>query len=181
MTLTADQMELREEDIRKHYAAAAALLEGFDHTPRIAKGKEPAQVERSSGVGTRRRFRSTTPGLVTRSTARPEGVHLLDRIEAADDGDTLTSPAQAVAMNGLRRALAIALAVGENVSEASGLDDMKRDNLAGALGADRKAAFSELLTAEALVVAHVFANATAFLLAPYLGGKLLLSAEGELV
>ena len=84
MSRTSDQMELREEDIRKHYAAAAAMLEGFDHTPRIAKGKEAPKVERSSGIGTRRMFRTTTPGLVTRSTARPEGVQLLARIEAAD-------------------------------------------------------------------------------------------------
>ena len=84
MSLTGDQMELREEDIRKHYPAALALLEGFDHTPRIARAGEPVATERSSGVGTRRRFRSTTPGLVTRSTVRPEGVRLLERIEAMD-------------------------------------------------------------------------------------------------
>jgi hypothetical protein len=36
MSLTADQMELREEDIRKHYPAALAMLTGFDHAPRIA-------------------------------------------------------------------------------------------------------------------------------------------------
>ena len=38
MSQTADQMELREEDIRKHYPAALAMLDGFDHAPRIAKG-----------------------------------------------------------------------------------------------------------------------------------------------
>ena len=83
MSLSSDQMELREEDIRKHYPAALALLEGFDHAPRIARAGEPVAAERSSGVGTRRRFRSTTPGLVTRSTVRPEGVRVLERIEAA--------------------------------------------------------------------------------------------------
>ena len=108
------------------------------------------------GVSTRRRFRSTTPGLVTRSTARPEGVHLIDRIEAADGGDPLTSPLQATALHGLRRALAIALAMGEQFSDASGLADLKRSNLAGALSADRKAEFTDLLTAEALTVAHVW-------------------------
>ncbi len=167
MSLNSDQMELREEDIRKHYAAAAALLEGFDHTPRIAKGKETAQPERSSGISTRRRFRSTTPGLVTRSTARPEGVHLLERIEAADAGDTLISPAQAVAMNALRRALAIAMAVAEAYSEQTALVRLKRDNLAGGLSAANKAEFNELLTAEALISLYVFANATAYLLASH--------------
>ena len=37
MSLTSDQMELREDDIRKHYPAATALLNGFEHAPRIAK------------------------------------------------------------------------------------------------------------------------------------------------
>ncbi|PHO04683.1 AAA family ATPase [Rhodobacteraceae bacterium 4F10] len=169
MSLTADQMELREEDIRKHYAAAVGMLDGFDHTPRIAKGRETAAPERSSGLGTRRRFRSTTPGLVTRSTARPEGVHLIERIEGADGDDPLVSPLQANVMHTLRRAVAIALAVGENFAEASSLSDLKRANLAGSLGTDKKEEFSELLTAEALVVLHVFANATAFLLAPHQG------------
>ncbi|MBO9395560.1 ATP-binding protein [Shimia sp. R9_2] len=169
MSLTSDQMELREEDIRKHYEAAAQMLAGFDHTPRIAKGKDmvPA-AERSSGIGTRRRFRSTTPGLVTRSTARPEGVHLVDRIEGAGVEDPLVSPVQANVLHALRRALAIALAVGENFSEAAGLADLKRDNLAGSLSADKKTTFSELLAAEALAVSYVFANASAFLLAPHL-------------
>ncbi|WP_422049237.1 ATP-binding protein [Shimia sp.] len=169
MSLTSDQMELREEDIRKHYDAAAQMLAGFDHTPRIAKGKDVAPAaERSSGIGTRRRFRSTTPGLVTRSTARPEGVHLVERIEGAGVEDPLVSPVQANVLHGLRRALAIALAVGETFSEAAGLADLKRDNLAGSLSADKKTAFSELLAAEALAASYVFANTTSFLLAPHL-------------
>jgi len=43
-------------------------LDGFDHTPRLAKKQDVAKAattERSPGIGTRRRFRSTTPGLVT--------------------------------------------------------------------------------------------------------------------
>ncbi|MBE1283713.1 MAG: AAA family ATPase [Rhodobacteraceae bacterium] len=180
MSLTSDQMELREEDIRKHYDAANGLLDGFDHTPRIAKAQTPASApERSPGIATRRRFRSTTPGLVTRSTARPEGVHLIDRIEASDGGDPLMSPLQATALHGLRRALAIALAMGEQFSDASGLADLKRSNLAGALPADKKTEFSDLLTAEALAVAHVWANATAFLLAPHLGETQVEVGEAE--
>ena len=42
MGVTADQMELRESDIEKHYPTALALLQGFDHTPRVAKGREAA-------------------------------------------------------------------------------------------------------------------------------------------
>lgn len=169
MSLSGDQMELREEDIRKHYDAAVAMLDGFDHTPRIAKAVEAAVPERSAGIGTRRRFRSTTPGLVTRSTARPEGVHLVARIEGADGEDPLVSPLQAQVLHGMRRALAIALAVGENFAEASGLADLKRANLGGSLDAARKAEFGELLAAEALAVLHVFGNAASYLIAPHLG------------
>jgi len=166
MSLNADLMELREEDIVKHYPSAVAMLEGFDHMPRIAKASASAPVERSPGIATGRRFRSTTPGLVTRSTARPEGVHLIDRIRDADGEDPLTSPLQASVMYGLRRALAIALEIGVAFSTVTGLSDLKRANLKGALPADRKAVFSELLAAEAVAVGHSFANALAFLMVP---------------
>ena len=164
MTQTSDQMELREEDVRKHYPAALGMLTGFDHAPRIAKGGA-APTERSPGVTSATGFRSTVPGLTTRRALRTEGVQLLPRIGAASDG--LLSPLQAAVQTGLRRALAIALAVGEQFGARTALADLKRANLNGALPADRKAEFSELLTAEALVVLHTFANATAFLLAAH--------------
>ncbi|SEQ35727.1 AAA family ATPase [Thalassovita taeanensis] len=169
MSLSGNQMELREEDIRAHYAAAVAMLEGFDHAPRLAKGRDAgaAAPQRSPGIVGHRRFRSTTPGMVTRSVARPEGVHLLARIEAADGGDALISPLQATVMNALRRALAVSLAMGEAYAGQTGLAALKRANLEGSLAADRRAEFSELLAAEALVSLHVFANATAFFLAPH--------------
>lgn len=168
MSLPSDQMELREEEIRAHYAAAAAMLEGVDHTPRIAKPKvEATAPERSPGIGTRRRFRSTTPGLVTRSTARPEGVRLVDRIEGADGGDPLVSPVQATVLHTLRRAISIALAMGEGYAEQTGLVALKKANLEGALGADKSVEFTELLAAESLVTLSVFANATAYLLASH--------------
>ena len=81
MTQTADQMELPEEAIRKHYPAALSMLEGFEHSPRIAASGPVA--EKSAGLGTRRRFRSTTPGLATRRTVARDGVQVL----AVDGGD----------------------------------------------------------------------------------------------
>lgn len=160
-------MELREEEIRTHYDAAFALLDGFDHTPRIAKPREGAvaPTPRSSGIPARRRFRSTTPGLVTRSTARSEGVRLAERIEIADDGDPLTSPAQATVLRSMRRALATAMAVSDLYAEQTALGALKRDNLEGRLDAARKSEFSELLSAASLIALHVFANMTAYLLA----------------
>jgi len=168
MSQTTDQMELREEEIRSHYAAALDLLDGFDHAPRIAAAAAPA-AEKSSGVGTRRAFRSTTPGLATRRAARKEGIQLTSRIEAVEGGDGLVSPLQATVQQSLRRAIAIALAVGEQFAERTALKDHKRANLEGSLADGARAEFSELLTAEALVTLYVFGSATAFLLAPHAG------------
>ncbi len=171
MSIPADLMELPEQEIRAHYPAALAMLEGFDHTPRLARAdEEPRPAERSPGVVRSRRFRSTTPGLAARSARRPEGVRLIERIEAADGGDELLSVLQAGVLQGLRRALAIALAVGEAYAGQTGLAALKRENLEGRLPKERAAEFSELLAGEALAVLYTFANATAFLLAPSAGG-----------
>ncbi|GGX58330.1 ATPase AAA [Tateyamaria omphalii] len=167
MSQTSDQMELREAEITAHYPMALSMLQGFDHAPRIGKGKEVPQQERSSGVGTRRRFRTTTPGLVTRRTVPTGVVQLLATIEGADDDDALMSPVQATTLNALRRAISIALAVAENYASVSGLADLKRANLEGALPAARKTEFAELLAAEALITLYVFGNATAYLLSAH--------------
>ena len=168
MTAGRDAMELREEDIRRHYDAALALLTGFDHAPRLAKPFEPAHApERSAGLGTRPMFRATTPGLVTRPAARAGSVRLIERVEALADG--LLSPSLAAALQALRRGLAIAAAMGETFGQDTGLAELKTANLQGRLPELRRAEFADLLAAEALVQMHVFANATAFLLAPHLG------------
>jgi hypothetical protein len=160
-------MELPETAIRAQYDAALALLTGFDHAPRLGKPTAPAAAEAPGGIPARRAMRSTVPGLATRSTGRPGGVRLIERIEAAGDG--LVTPMQATVLSALRRALAIALAMGEGFAAQTGLAELKRANLAAPLPPERRAEFGALLSAEALVVLHVFANATAFLLAPHLG------------
>ena len=164
---TRDTMELREDDIRTHYLAATELLMGVDHTPRIATARFSVTApEKSPGVAAMgRRFRSTTPGLVTRSTARAEGVRLLDRIAEKDEDDPLTSPVQAAVAQGLRRALAIALALGDEYARTTPLTELKKANLENRLAAERKGEFTELLAAQALAVLYTFGNATAFLLA----------------
>ena len=167
MTTARDTMELREDSIRAQYDAALALLAGFDHAPRLARAVDPVLVERSPGIGTRPRFRSTTPGLVTRSAVRPGGVRLIERIEGLGDG--LMSPLQSQALGALRRGLAIAIAMGEVFAAQSGLVELKKANLEARLPDLRRAEFTELLAADALIQLHVFANATAFLLAPNMG------------
>ncbi len=168
MSAPRNEMELKEEEMRAHYGAAASLLQGFDHAPRISKAQVvEVPAERSPGIGARPRFRSTTPGLVTRPMARPEGVRLIERVEGIGGDDPIVDPVEAVVLQALRRALSIALAVGEAFSGQTGLVELKRANLENRLPADRKNAFSELLAAEALAVLSVFANATAFLLAAH--------------
>ena len=172
MSTSQNLMEIRESQIRAHYDAAFGLLNGFDHTPRIAKPRAdavPATSARSPGIPGRRQFRSTTPGLATRSTARPEGVSLIARIDAADHGDPLTSPIQSTVLQALRRALATANAVTDLYAEQTALAALKRDNLEGRLADGRRAEFSELLAAASLIALHVFANMTAFLLVAHTG------------
>ena len=165
---TRDTMELKEETIRAQYDAALGMVVGFDHAPRLAKPLVGAPVsERSPGIGTRPTFRSTVPGMATRSTARPGGVRLGERIEGLGDG--LVSPVQAAVLNALRRSLAIALAMGETFSAQSGLAELKKANLEGRVPEPKRAEFGELLQGEALVVLFTFANALAYLIAPHVG------------
>ncbi|GHC37524.1 ATPase AAA [Gemmobacter nanjingensis] len=166
---TRDTMELKEETIRAHYDGALGLLTGFDHAPRIATATAApaAEPERSPGIGARPRFRSTVPGMAARPVARPGGVRLVERIEALGGG--LVTPPEAQALAALRRGLAIALAMGETFAQGSALAELKRANLEARLPEPRRAEFTALLAAEALVVLHAFANATAYLLAPALG------------
>jgi energy-coupling factor transporter ATP-binding protein EcfA2 len=164
---TRDTMELREDSIRAQYDAALGLLTGFDHAPRLGKPMEVASPERSPGIGARPRLRSTIPGLAARSTARPGGVRVIDRVETMAEG--LLSPLQASALHALRRGVAIALAMGETFAAQSPLGELKKANLEGRLPEGKKAEFTELLTAEALLTLYTFANATAFLLAQHLG------------
>lgn len=167
MSGPTDLMQIKDSQIREKYAAANALLTGFDHTPRLAKKSAAASTpkERSAGIGTRRRFRSTTPGLVTQSSARPEGVHLADRVMDGDDDDPLTSPAQARVLHSLRRALATAMVMSDQYGDATGLSGMLQDNLQGKLPASKNIEFEKLLTASSLISLHVFANMASFLLA----------------
>jgi energy-coupling factor transporter ATP-binding protein EcfA2 len=162
-----DTMELKEETIRAQYEAALGMVMGFDHAPRLGKAVEVPTAEKSPGIGTRPRFRSTVPGMVTRSAARPGGVRIVDRIDGMGDG--LMSPVQSAVLNAIRRGIAIALAMGETLAAQSGMAELKNANLEARLPEGKRAEFTEGLQAEALAVLYTFANATAFLLAPHLG------------
>jgi len=162
-------MELAEDRIRAAYPAAMALLEGFEHAPRIApaKGGGAPAPERSPGIAGHRPFRTTTPGLVTRQRVRADGVRLIQRIEDAEADDPLISPMQASVLQALRRALAVAEVVSDTYATQTGLADLKRANLAGRLARDKSVEFTELLAASSLIALFTFANMTAFLLATH--------------
>lgn len=179
MSQTGDQMELREVDIRAQYAPALAWLDGFAHTPRLGTATvDDRAEERSAGIGTRRAFRSTTPGLVTRRTVAAGNVALRARIAAAGEADLVT-PLQAHVTHALRRGVAIALAVADQFADRTGLTALKRANLDGTLQADRQATFSDLVSAEALVTLYVMASATRFLLAGHAGTETVDLSEVE--
>ena len=168
MSQSGNLMEIKEEKILEKYAQAESLLAGLDHTPRLAKTKAaPAErKQRSPGVAsTGRRFRSTTPGLVTKSTARPEGVHLIDRVQNIGGESAITSPLQAGILTSLRRALATAMVVADQYAQHTGLSEMMKENLAGKLSRSQEGDFGELLAASSLINLHVFANMASFLLA----------------
>ena len=171
MSQTGDLMEIKEDRIQEKYSPAESLLNGFDHTPRLAKKADtssPAKREKSPGIGGgMRRFRSTTPGLVTQSTARPEGVHLIDRVHAVGGDAVLTSPLQASILTSLRRALATAMVTSDLYAKQTGLSEMLKDNLAGKLSKNQSAEFGELLAASSLISLHVFANMASYLLSSH--------------
>jgi len=89
-------------------------------------------------------------------------VHLIDRVQDVGSEDALVSPLQATVLQGARRAVALGLAVGEQYAERTGLVDLKRTNLEGALPSGKGDEFAELLTAEALVVLYVFERQRTF-------------------
>lgn len=160
--MNRNEMPLGEAEIRAHYTSALGNLTALQHAPRIARAaaEQPAQM-RSPGIAAAAgRFRSTTPGLATRAPIATGGqVRLLDRIAGIGEGD-LPGPTQASVSQSLRRALAIAYVVGDAYAQRVPLAELKQANKSGTLPAARRAEFSEYLSAEALVVLSVFANAT---------------------
>ncbi|MEP4050614.1 MAG: ATP-binding protein [Litorimonas sp.] len=166
MSNASDLMEIKETAIREKVPAAQSMLDGFDHTPRLAKPKDiEAVTPKSPGIGgSRRRFRSTTPGLVTASTARAEGVNIIARVEATDEDDALMSPVQAGVLHGLRRALATALTLVDQYADATGLSALLKANLEGKLPGSKQTEFNEGLAASSVIALHVFANMASYLL-----------------
>ncbi len=163
--MTAQSLiEIKESEIRKHYAQAYQLLSGFDYAPRFgtAGASAPATGGRSPGIPGRRRFRSTTPGLST-SGASAAAVSFANRVHAVDEEDPLQSETEAHVLRSARRAVAVAEAVVALYAELTPLQQMLQQNKQGRLADAQKAEFSELLSAASIVALFTFANMLGFL------------------
>jgi energy-coupling factor transporter ATP-binding protein EcfA2 len=167
MTTARNSMEIKEAEIRKHYAEAFQLLSGFDHAPRFAKAAAPEAKAggRSPGVPKRRKFRSTTPGLAAApAQGSASAVQLLERINRIDQADPLASETQAHVIRALRRAIAVAGATVDIYSDQTGLDRLKQQNLHGKLAESQRVEFGELLASATLIGLFTFANTAAYLI-----------------
>jgi hypothetical protein len=91
-------------------------------------------------------------------------VNIIARVEATDEDDALMSPVQAGVLHGLRRALATALTVVDQYSDATGLSALLKANLEGKLPGSKQTEFNESLAASSVIALHVFANMASYLL-----------------
>jgi hypothetical protein len=105
--------------------------------------------------------------MTTRSTARPGGVRLAERVEGLSDG--LVTPVQAAVLNALRRSLAIALAMGETFSAQSGLAELKKANLEGRVPDAPARGIRRAAAGRGAGGAVHLCQCLAFLIAPHVG------------
>ncbi|NKB50610.1 MAG: AAA family ATPase [Rhizobiaceae bacterium] len=151
---------LRESEIEKHRAVAQSLVTNF---VQVKTGKTESQTEIA---GTRRRFVSTVSTAGTKHTHK---VEFTKSIAAINPEDGLLSLAQHGLLFKTRRALAVALAIGDKFAEQTGLDALTRKNLGGDLSGKEMDRFRALVESSAYIAAF---SAAAYLLQ-------MLPEEGE--
>lgn len=151
---------LREEDIAKHLATAHSLV---TRTVVLEAAPRDSQTEIA---GTRRRFVSTISTSGLRSSREVEFAKTLAAITPAD---TMLSPAQHNVLFKTRRALAVALAVGDLFARQTGLDSLHSRNATAVLEGEEADRYRMLMEASAYV--------GAFTAAAYI--KQLVEASGE--
>ncbi len=151
---------LPEGDIAKHLATAQSLVTRLV-VLEASKGKSQTEL-----AGTRRRFVSTVSTAGARSSRE---VELAKTLAAVNPDDAMLSPVQHAVLFKTRRALAVALSVGDLFARQTGLDALKDRNAASTLEGDTADRFRALLEASAYVAA--------FTAAAYL--KQMIEAGGE--
>ena len=116
---------LDEKDIAKHLSTAQSLVTRFV-LMETAGNKSKTEL-----AGTRRRFVSTVSTAGARSSREVEFVKTLSVISPED---SLLSPVQHGILFKTRRALAVALALGDDYAVRTGLDALRKKNAASASG-----------------------------------------------
>ncbi|MEC9343615.1 MAG: AAA family ATPase, partial [Pseudomonadota bacterium] len=148
MMMDAALITLREEDIAKHLATAQSLVTRTV-VVEAASGKSKTEI-----AGTRRRFVSTVSTSGMKSSREVEFVKTLNAITPAD---SMLSPAQHNVLFKTRRALAVALAVGDLFSRQTGLDALFTRNASAVLEGEDAERYRVLMEASAYVAAFTAA------------------------
>lgn len=143
---------LREDDIAKHMPVAQSLVTRF---VQITTGSNKSKTQIA---GTRRRFVSTVSSAGSKSTNE---VEFEKTVSALRPDDTMLSIAQHGLVYKTRRAIAVAMAVGDLFGEQTGLDSLIKKNAAGSLSGSDAEGFRELVESSSYVAAF---SAAAYLL-----------------
>jgi len=151
---------LREDDIAKHMPVAQSLVTRF---VQITTGSHKSKTEIA---GTRRRFVSTVSSVGSKSTNE---VEFEKTVSALRPDDRMLSIAQHGLVYKTRRAIAVAMAIGDLFGEQTGLDALIKKNAAGSLSGAEAEGFRELVESSSYVAAF---SAAAYLLQ-------MLPEEGE--
>lgn len=133
---------LRDEDIDKHLSGAYQMLE------RVTVNIDDDGKSKGEVAGTRRRFVST---VATGGLKRSQSVTLIEQISSVTQDDPMLSPGQHSVIFGLRRALAIGLAVADVFARQTALENLKAENRSSPLKGEQAAQFHKLLNTEAFV------------------------------
>lgn len=151
---------ISEEEIQKHISVAQSLV---TKTAVIEAAKSKSKTKLA---GTRRRFVQTVNTSGARSSRNVEFAKTLSSITSDDN---MLSVAQHNVLFKTRRAIAVALAVGELFAKQTGLDSLQKKNASAPLQGDDAERFRGLLEAGSFV--------SAFTCAAYL--KQMIEANGD--
>jgi hypothetical protein len=151
---------IREQDIARHLATAQSLV------TRFALIEAAPRDSRTEIAGTRRRFVSTVSTAGQRSSRE---ITFAGTLSAVTPEDSMLSPVQHNVLYKTRRAMAVALAIGDLFARQTGLDALHQRNASSMLEGGEADSYRVLLEASAYVAAF---SATAYI-------RQLVEADGE--
>jgi len=143
---------ISEADVEKHHALAQSFV------TKIVVLEDGGGGSQTALAGTGRRFVST---VATGSVRRTREVELARTIQAVRPDDPIMGIGQHALLYRARRAVQVALAVGDIFAKASDLEALQQKNARAPLEDEEASAYKRLLAASAYVAAFAF---TAYLL-----------------